>query len=413
MSSEPSIPPFPDATHVSADTPCVTCGYNLRTLALDGVCPECATPVWDSLHGFYLHYAAPAWVRGLARGLLLTLCACGAMVLVTPVIMLITGVWGFLTNPGSYITAPTTAIRANALTQFLVQSSCTGLMMLGLLWLSRPDPRGRESAEVARSRHVLRSGTWLLPLPVAVNVLLAWALPTLPQLSPGAPPPPGFVGPWMARYTALGFLTGVAGLVIYGVTALALLRRVAHLALRIPRPKLARAARISFWGLLASVGLMAAAYAAMFLLMMPMMSTLLTAAGAAATTAPTTTSSVQLGPLGPSVQLTNAEIVPASSGASGSPPGAGSARRPTSAPAGSPASGPTTFPATLPAPGMPFFAGAFIGGCGGALGGCGSVVFGIAVVVILIRACSALFAAARAAQTVASAPNRAAIASAP
>jgi len=48
-----ALPP-PDAeleeeTHVTSDIPCVGCGYNLRTLATQGSCPECGKPVQTSI----------------------------------------------------------------------------------------------------------------------------------------------------------------------------------------------------------------------------------------------------------------------------------------------------------------------------------------------------------------------------
>lgn len=42
----PRPPPDP---HIDADLPCVRCGYNLRKLAVDHVCPECAHPAFASL----------------------------------------------------------------------------------------------------------------------------------------------------------------------------------------------------------------------------------------------------------------------------------------------------------------------------------------------------------------------------
>jgi hypothetical protein len=40
------------ATRVEGDVPCGRCGYNLRTLAVEGVCPECAALVGESLRLF-------------------------------------------------------------------------------------------------------------------------------------------------------------------------------------------------------------------------------------------------------------------------------------------------------------------------------------------------------------------------
>ncbi|UCF34303.1 MAG: hypothetical protein JSV78_03165, partial [Phycisphaerales bacterium] len=46
-----------DADVADSDRPCVNCGYNLRGLAKDGVCPECGTPISFSLSEL------PAFVR--------------------------------------------------------------------------------------------------------------------------------------------------------------------------------------------------------------------------------------------------------------------------------------------------------------------------------------------------------------
>jgi len=45
MEPSSSSPP----THIAIDLPCVGCGYNLRTLSVTGLCPECARAVADSL----------------------------------------------------------------------------------------------------------------------------------------------------------------------------------------------------------------------------------------------------------------------------------------------------------------------------------------------------------------------------
>ena len=61
----PSIPP---PLLVVDDLPCRTCGYNLRTLATDGVCPECATPIAVSTRSELLREADPNWVRLIKLG---------------------------------------------------------------------------------------------------------------------------------------------------------------------------------------------------------------------------------------------------------------------------------------------------------------------------------------------------------
>jgi hypothetical protein len=48
------------------DTPCLRCGYNLRTLPGSANCPECALPVASSLDRGLLRYSDPAWTTILA-----------------------------------------------------------------------------------------------------------------------------------------------------------------------------------------------------------------------------------------------------------------------------------------------------------------------------------------------------------
>jgi hypothetical protein len=48
---------------------CIRCAYNLRGLAPDGACPECATPVERSIQGDCLYFFPPEWNERLARGM--------------------------------------------------------------------------------------------------------------------------------------------------------------------------------------------------------------------------------------------------------------------------------------------------------------------------------------------------------
>lgn len=59
---------FAAAGQVNADVFCHQCGYNLRGLARDGRCPECATLVGVSLQHDLLCFAEPGYVRKLTWG---------------------------------------------------------------------------------------------------------------------------------------------------------------------------------------------------------------------------------------------------------------------------------------------------------------------------------------------------------
>jgi len=63
------------ASRLKGDMPCVQCGYNLRSLSVLDVCPECATPVRATVLAVvdpYAHVLRPIrWRRATAAGLVL------------------------------------------------------------------------------------------------------------------------------------------------------------------------------------------------------------------------------------------------------------------------------------------------------------------------------------------------------
>jgi hypothetical protein len=104
------------------DVPCFRCGYNVRGLAVDGQCPECAAPVDETLRRHAellagelqpLASSDPRWVRRLALSCLMILIGSIGMVaahvmslmnfgladvmrtvaFLVPMVVLITGVW--------------------------------------------------------------------------------------------------------------------------------------------------------------------------------------------------------------------------------------------------------------------------------------------------------------------------------
>ena len=72
---QPALPPLtrvaeavgPDGK-IQLDLPCRQCGYNLRSLARDACCPECAFPVIRCLRRDDLGYGDPRYVRQIALG---------------------------------------------------------------------------------------------------------------------------------------------------------------------------------------------------------------------------------------------------------------------------------------------------------------------------------------------------------
>lgn len=60
---------FDVAGAIDSDLICRRCGYNLRGLKPEGICPECAAPISDSLRDDRLADADSAWLSLVARGL--------------------------------------------------------------------------------------------------------------------------------------------------------------------------------------------------------------------------------------------------------------------------------------------------------------------------------------------------------
>ena len=59
----------PTRSIIPADRACIRCSYNLRGLPTSALCPECGTPVEQSLRGHFLAFAAPEYLDALRRGL--------------------------------------------------------------------------------------------------------------------------------------------------------------------------------------------------------------------------------------------------------------------------------------------------------------------------------------------------------
>ena len=72
-SVSPDLVPSNIAKTITEDFFCTRCGYNLRGLTLDRLCPECAAPVARSIHGRLLKYADPDWMDRLRFGTVLML----------------------------------------------------------------------------------------------------------------------------------------------------------------------------------------------------------------------------------------------------------------------------------------------------------------------------------------------------
>ncbi|MCC6680641.1 MAG: hypothetical protein IT445_07035 [Phycisphaeraceae bacterium] len=60
---------FDEQGRLTSETPCIKCGYNLRTIHRDAACPECGTAVGRTIYGNRLRYCDPRWLKHIWEGL--------------------------------------------------------------------------------------------------------------------------------------------------------------------------------------------------------------------------------------------------------------------------------------------------------------------------------------------------------
>ncbi|MFH1746463.1 MAG: hypothetical protein ABIG44_05395 [Planctomycetota bacterium] len=364
---------------VCVDAFCLSCGYNVRTLPANGICPECAQPVGPSLRGELLHFADARWVNRLARGALLILIAIGVSVglyLLSPIMM---GVFFAISPPVPGGPGMPTIVPFTMIAQSALGLGAVVIAMIGFFQLSIHEPAAPARPGGFRTRRFVRYGLWLMPAPIVLGLMATLTVVsqfTVTTAVPAFPRLPMFFWVFMVG-AALTFFVG------YFLVPLASLRLMSRLMRRVPRPGLVRFAQIEFWGLLVAGGFLLLGYAWMIIaFFIPLMRALPTL-----TTMPATVP----------VSVTMTPGAPAAVVNYSYPSGSTPITTP-SAPAGV-----TTLPAGALPPSMFAFGPAFliIGGLSG-LGGCATTGFLVAGIVLLILVQRALARAAREAeQTVA------------
>ena len=189
---------------VAADLACRRCSANLAGLPVNAHCRECGASVGVSLYGERLKYGEPHWVRGLARGA--GLCE-----------------WAVLLAVGATILCATATGAALEWAAHLAAIGAAALQLRAAWLLTAPDPDGQVGVAPYRPRWALRAAS---AASMAGTALLVFRLAPLRQWLP-----------------LVSVLTSVLALAAPFVT----LHFVYLLALRVPKPELARRARAIRW----------------------------------------------------------------------------------------------------------------------------------------------------------------------
>lgn len=220
MTLAPPTPPAPSVVRLDAngrideDVSCRKCGYNLRGLLPETVCPECATVVGRSLRGDYLRFADPAWVAQLFSGLNWIMYGVAL---------------GFLVGAAAGVLIAALKLPLLVITAIQVVFGIVGLV--GYWKFSMPDPSGLGESDGLNARKLLRitqiAGLAALPVSVFSELLD----PILQVM--------------------VGVLAGIIGIV--GFFAIFIYAR--RIALRIPDEKIANSCRTLMWGFIITAGI--------------------------------------------------------------------------------------------------------------------------------------------------------------
>jgi len=220
-SKTPLRPDVVDADErVALDLPCVACGYNLRTLRVDSVCPECAAPVEQSLGQGFLCWSDHYWVETLANG----------------AADLAVGTGLFVLFGGVSATVAATEFGEGAL---CVLTTLTALALIfeliGVVVVTEPEPDRPERLTRLPWRRPTR---WCLSVAavVFVGLVLLWFSAFATGLRPAGGPVLVLVAVAVMSLSAVG-------------ASFCLFMHLGSLMARVPRPGLARWARIEAYAL--------------------------------------------------------------------------------------------------------------------------------------------------------------------
>ncbi|MFN9132239.1 MAG: hypothetical protein ACK5XO_06080 [Phycisphaerales bacterium] len=217
---------------VTAQQPCIRCAYNLVGLPIVGKCPECGTPVQDSLRGILLAYASPEYLSSITRGLQFILGAIIASILLAFVNFAIS--FGLVSANASQGTQSAVSLGTSGVSLII-----TIVSLIGYMAYTIPDPgysgleRPNSARTIARIAVLIQAGvslfSFLLPL-----VLLTGGL--------------GGVSPTiLGGLAVLLILASVVSIVSFLVQICAILRYTSWLYSRLPDSVMEQRARRYVW----------------------------------------------------------------------------------------------------------------------------------------------------------------------
>lgn len=151
---------------VRFDMPCISCGYNLRSLDMRGICPECATQVAKSLDGFTMQTAPREYVALLHKGLVWTMWG----IIATMLLMLGSFVLGAMLAARGLPAGGTRTVMSFGNIAGVGVTIATACISLGIWWLTAQERSDRPFAPLHTPRLLARGGA------IVIALLGVWTL---------------------------------------------------------------------------------------------------------------------------------------------------------------------------------------------------------------------------------------------
>ncbi len=223
-----------EAGHVAESLSCRGCGYDLKGIAADGICPECASAVERSIRGDLLQFCDPAWLDRLGQGLLLIFVGIIAGTVLQIGIMIAAVIAGAIVTT----TGAPGAMTIVMVTGGLVMAIVTLVNVIGAWLVTTQDPGRTETEAQLSARNVAR----FLIMVSLVSAPMQMLLMGQAGIFTGG----GSTGLRAVDLMIMLVAVGTALLALVGWVAFYIYLR--QIMLRVPLEKLARQVRIIMWG---------------------------------------------------------------------------------------------------------------------------------------------------------------------
>ncbi|MEM7622078.1 MAG: hypothetical protein AAF235_02630 [Planctomycetota bacterium] len=220
---------------------CISCGYDITGLDAENVCPECGTPVRDSLRGPYMWQRDIGWMRRLRRGAVLASVSLLFFIVAT-VIEIASGiVIGSFAVGGLGQAIITAVATAMALAAALLSA-------LGWWYLTERDPGSRPGQRGDTTRRTARIATIVNGVLSTLSALGTPLFGGIMFAAGGATPLPTAGGAGLQQaLTLLGFALAILSFAAWLTKFFAGMLLIQHFARRMASPKLMSMTRFRIW----------------------------------------------------------------------------------------------------------------------------------------------------------------------